>query len=958
MSMLDKHAPSDSAPHAAPRSQPPTREGWGGCVAIVLSVVGVIGCVALALGMIFYRQYPRQLDQYLSLAPGQTSLYRVTYANGTEGFLSANTVQPDQDSLAYVTLRGQGGQAVQVHTIATNWQGQVGQRYTREDYYVRDGDTLLLLAQRTGGSPVQFTPPLLAWNAALLDTDAAQPLTGQVTFDGTSLDYKLWLDGREEVHLPDGRDVETLRLGVEYFDAGTRIYRTLSWYAAGVGLVRGEEFDGNGTLRSRAELLTSTRTASTSLPLDELLAEAVTSAHFFREDAARTGAHPEGSLSDGPLRVAYHLTLEANFTASPTVADDLLFVADQNGTLFALDAKQAMPQWRFGLGGSVVAAPAVANGLVYVGGSDKTLYALTAREGLFVWAFQLQDNVATSVVVSEGILFVCGEDRTLYALDALTGVERWRFEAGDRIVSSPAVAEGRVFFGSDEGLVYALDAATGEEHWHAGLDEAIFAAPAVAGGVVYVGSSQAQFAALDAATGEVLWRFESVFGYKASPAIGPEQVFIASDDGVLRSLRRADGEEIWTWRTANRSTLVSSPLLIGDQLVIVDGDGTLYLLDQETGSVQSQLSLTPAGVTGSPTWDGETLYLTTQDRQVLAVRAGAEVFSPSLRVAWDFSFGGVENVLYAAPVLVQEMLYAVDHTGVLWQLDPVSGQGVPIAQWHQTIEAAPAIEGTRLFVGTQTENIFAFDLAQRAVVWQTPLAGGVRFAPLGVAGHIYVHASTETGGVVYALEAGSGQVEWQYETQGFANSSPALENGVLVVSGDGLIGLNPDTGVEIWRTSGFTSYGGTLAGGGTVYAAGAGPQNETLIALDPTTGEIRWQSFESGIFIFSRPALDEDSRTLVAGSSEGVIYGVDADTGTTRWRFLADSGIQSDVQIQCGLVYFSSVNGILYVLESRTGNLLANANLGSVFSHAAPLVTPEWVYATIGATLYAMELTP
>ncbi|HNB51441.1 MAG TPA: PQQ-binding-like beta-propeller repeat protein, partial [Anaerolineales bacterium] len=853
---MSSSTPPTPDPSEITRPTRVAREGWGGCFALALSILGVIFCVGLAWGLVAYNQFSRPLDKYLSVEPGQSSLYRITYANGMTGFFATNTVYPNDDSISYATLQG-GGEPVQVNIRATNWNGQPGQTYTREDYYLRNGNALLLLAQHTTGFPVEFSPPLVSWDSALLDTDAATPLTGQVTFNAALYDYIYWLDGRETVRLPDGGEVEALRVGLEFKKDGASYYRSTSWYAAGVGQVRGDDFDGNGNLLTHIELLTSSRLeGEVSLPLDELLAGASSATSFFREDATRIGAHPGTQLSDDPFQVAYHLTLEANFTASPVVADGRLFVADQDGTLFALDAKRASLLWRFGVGGAVVATPAVANGLVYVGGSDKTLYALTAQDGLFVWAFRLKDNVATSAVASDGVVFVGGEDRTLYALDALTGTERWRFTVGDRIVSSPAVTGGRVYFGSDEGLVYALDAATGAEIWRTALDEAIFASPAVADGVVYVGATGAQFAAMNAETGEILWQYESVFGYKASPAIGADFVFVASEDGAVRALRRLDGTEAWTWRTPDGVSLVSSPLLIGDRLVIVDLNGMAYFLNMVAGDLQSQIALTRDGVSSSPTWDGETIYLTTQDKQVFALRANEEASSPSLLVAWEFDFGGIDGVLYASPVWLGNFLYAVDHSGKLWRVDPGTGQGDLVAQWNQVVEATPAVDGNQLFVGTQTGYLFAFDVDRQTVIWQTTLAMGVRFAPLVQAGRIYVHAGDGTSGIVYAVDASSGQILWQVQTQGFGNSSPVLESGVLIVSGDRLIGLNPETGQEIWHTPSFVSYGGTTIQAGLVYAVGAGINGESVLAVAPATGEVRWESTVPDVFIFSRPALD------------------------------------------------------------------------------------------------------
>jgi outer membrane protein assembly factor BamB len=392
--------------------------------------------------------------------------------------------------------------------------------------------------------------------------------------------------------------------------------------------------------------------------------------------------------------------------------------------------------------------------------------------------------------------------------------------------------------------------------------------------------------------------------------------------------------------------------------VIVDDEGELHVLDALTGTVLQNLPLAQEGVTGSPVWDGTTLYLTTQDRRVFALRPD-DLFSPSLGVLWEFDFGGVEATPFAAPLEVAGVLYGVTHDGSLWRVEADTGQGEPIAQFNDRVEVAPALDSNRLYIGTLSGNLIAFDLQQGVVLWQMALTGGVRFAPAVSEGRVYVHTRTETGGIVYALDAESGAMQWQIETQGFGNSSPVWASHILVVSGEDLLALDPETGEEIGRAgASFTSFGGTLVTEGTVYAVGAGIQNETVLALDAVTGNVHWRVNVPGVFIFSRPALDVASQTLVVGSTGGIVYGLDSKTGAIRWDFTVDGPIRSDIQIQNGITYLTSGNGTLYVLDAQTGVLLANARLGSVFTYGPPLVTPEWVYTLNGSFLYALELAP
>lgn len=590
-------------------TSPPKRDSWRGCFAIAASLLGLTLCVCLAIGLSAADRLPNPLDRYLPLTPGTASLYRVTYADGSQGFLSVNVMPPDSESIAYAALYN--GDAVRVHSIYTNWQGG-GETYTRDDYYSRRGQSLSLVAQKAQGQTTNLNPPVTIWSSNFL----SEPITGETNINNNLFSYHQQVEGEEPAPLPDGRTLDTLKVANELQFQNQVFGYSTTWYVPQVGIARYEEFDAEGKLIRQLELLNSTRlTGAVNPPI----LQSSSSTAFFRENAARTGAHLDANLPGSNFKIAYRLKLDKPFTASPAFADGLLYVADQAGMLTALDAEQGAVRWQFGAGGAITAAPAVAAGIVYVGASDKTLYALEASDGLFLWSHRLHDNIATSPVVADGVLFVGGEDRTLVALDALTGEERWAFVAGDRIISSPAVAGGRVFFGSDDSVLYALDANTGGVLWRYAFDFPVEGAPAVSpDGIVYAGSTGAKLAAVDAATGNELWSIETRFGFDASPAVGEKLVFVADQDGAVQAYDRRTGEVAWKWQGVYGDRFASSPLLLGRVLIAASSSGALYVFDAETGEALQNIGVGDS-VSASPTWSGEALFIANQDSEVLAL---------------------------------------------------------------------------------------------------------------------------------------------------------------------------------------------------------------------------------------------------------------------------------------------------------------------------------------------------
>jgi outer membrane protein assembly factor BamB len=738
---------------------------------------------------------------------------------------------------------------------------------------------------------------------------------------------------------------------------------TSSWYVAGIGLVREILTDSQGRALRRLDLLASSELPSSvaaSLPLPDLLHGAASVTAFFRENAARTGAHPDVRLDPTGLRATYRLQTGVTFIASPAFANGLLYAADQDGQLLALDAYQAVPRWRFSAGGPMVAAPAVANGILYAASGDKTLYALDAQNGMYLWSVRLKDSIAASPVVANGLVYVGGEDRTLYALDALTGQTRWTFTAGDRLVGSAAVAGGRVVFGSDDALVYALDAATGKLLWRYAMDAAVEATPLIdAAGVVYAASNGTQMAAIDGATGAQIWSTTTRFGYLASPALGAGLIYDGDVGGTFRAYNVRTGAIVWEARGANPQEFVSSPLVLGQQVLAADNAGALFVWDAATGRVQQHMALGSA-VTSSPTWTGDAVVLADNQGELLALQSSPTARGLLLSPAWQHAFTdpNSQNIfdysLFAQPVLSGDRLVTVLEGGGMWSLDAKTGAASHLGDLGDKVFGNLALSGTVVYAGTQHGRVAAYRLPQGQPLWSTVLDGVIRFGPVAGGQQVFVNTIATTTSSVSALDAASGQVQW---TQTFTNGSaqPVLENGRLIVAASSILALDPQSGQTVWRSDPFSVIGSLAVCSGVVYAGRSSGLGATFEALDAATGQSIWQAHDPVSFLDSRPAYDAAAGVILAGASNGQLFAYDARTGKVRWTFATDGPLESDPQVLDGVVTITSQNGTLYAIDDASGRLLTNFLPGtSVFSYAPPLLAPGFVFAARGDTLYAL----
>lgn len=262
--------------------------------------------------------------------------------------------------------------------------------------------------------------------------------------------------------------------------------------------------------------------------------------------------------------------------SSPAVADGVVYATFLNrppcnangrnldGEVVAFEARKGRIRWRRTIGPSET-SPLVANDLVYVGDWNGYVYALSAKTGKERWRFRTYGQVKGAVALSGHRLFVGSYDHHVYALDARSGKLIWRAGAQLRLgsrgtfYSTPAVGYGRVYIGSTDGKVYSFGAASGELRWSRSIGGYVYASPALWERRVLIGSYGGDFYSLDAATGDVQWRFRSGEKISGSATVLGDHVYFATLKGRTYGLEARTGKRVWSFPDGKYSPLVAGP---------------------------------------------------------------------------------------------------------------------------------------------------------------------------------------------------------------------------------------------------------------------------------------------------------------------------------------------------------------------------------------------------------------
>ena len=142
---------------------------------------------------------------------------------------------------------------------------------------------------------------------------------------------------------------------------------------------------------------------------------------------------------------------------------------------------------------------------------------------------------------------------------------------------------------------------------------------------------------------------------------------------------------------------------------------------------------------------------------------------------------------------------------------------------------------------------------------------------------------------------------------------------------------------------------GVAVAAGKVYA---GSSDGLVYGLDTVSLDLKWQ-FASGDKIWSTPAVAGD--TVYVTSFDKKLYALDANTGSKKWEFKTEGAIVSPPIIDGGTVYFGALDRYFYAVNVADGSPKWKFLAGKWF-WAKPIVHNGIVYAAnLDGKVYAIN---
>ncbi|HWD50673.1 MAG TPA: PQQ-binding-like beta-propeller repeat protein [Rhizomicrobium sp.] len=377
--------------------------------------------------------------------------------------------------------------------------------------------------------------------------------------------------------------------------------------------------------------------------------------------------------ANGPLAIAWQADAgkgsdaASRLTAPPIVAGGRVFMLDADTHLYVFDARTGKPLWNEdvgpktgrknfwnkmslglmgkdtridpskGFGGGV----AFDNGRLFVTTGFGSIIALNPTNGKQIWKTDLDVPIVNAPVANGGRVFVSSQDNHFFAFAQIDGRQLWDHQgitenAGILESTSAAVAGEYVIAPYSSGELFALRVTNGKSAWSdmltrsgtrtalSELDD-IAGRPVVDRDMVFAISHSGTMVAINLNAGDRAWSRD--IGGIQMPWVAGDFLYVLTTDAQLLCLERKDGKVKWLhqlprWEDEDHKEDPiewAGPVLVSNRLVAVSSNGYAEAISPYDGTLIGRITI-PAGAYIAPVVANDTLYLLTNDAQLVAMR--------------------------------------------------------------------------------------------------------------------------------------------------------------------------------------------------------------------------------------------------------------------------------------------------------------------------------------------------
>jgi outer membrane protein assembly factor BamB len=324
----------------------------------------------------------------------------------------------------------------------------------------------------------------------------------------------------------------------------------------------------------------------------------------------------------------------------------------------------------------------------------------------------------------------------------------------------------------------------------------------------------------------------------------------------------------------------------------------------------------------------------------------------TLKLLWTFEAGDSiessaaisEGVVYVGSQSSDLIAVNLADGKLLWKYKVKDGIG----------ESSPAVHSGIVVVGDLSGTVHAVNAKDGKALWTFPANGEVKASPVIVEDKVIIGSYD---GTLYCLSLKDGKSLWEFHTNGPVHATASVAAGLAYISGcDGVLrGIRISDGKEMVSitTGAYTGASPALSAAGAAYF---GTFNNDVLAFSLKTRKSLWryENPQRQFPFYSSAALIEGKTEgkVIVGGRDKIVHCLNAQTGRQLWEFATKSRVESSPAVMEGRVYVGSNDGRFYVLEIATGKKLWEFEAGAPLSASPAIADGRIVIGSQDGKLY------
>ena len=361
--------------------------------------------------------------------------------------------------------------------------------------------------------------------------------------------------------------------------------------------------------------------------------------------------------------------------------------------------------WKVQTRGSFSSSPSEAGGAIFIGNNAGMLYKIDARTGDTMWTYQTKASLMTDPLVVDGSVIVGEGNQTSYV------------DQG-----------GLTKVGTSENAVIAVDEETGREQWRVPLAGTGMPTPALLGTTLVEHDGSGDVTGIDVKTGRVLYK-QHVAGAASMVAMLPVSKgrFITQSvsPNSVWEIDGSNGHVVWEHRFPDNSSGLSDCPPAADrnrafcdyempapgaQRAHVGQPAVEHVFAVDIGSGKLLWDV-PVATGELPQWNEAAIPLVYKRIVYVgsSISPRVQALDPVTgRILWQRTVNGAVKGGICGN---DGVLYLGDYAGYLWAINAQTGAVVGEKNMHTIFNVgSPLIAGETLVVGTKTGEVLAVPL--------------------------------------------------------------------------------------------------------------------------------------------------------------------------------------------------------------------------------------------------------